>query len=251
MSYCVVDKSANFGDETCKEIVEAGDTLPGWPRGVAHAYCKGTIELELKFAFRGTEGEGHKFFATLHRSRAAIERWDDVSQRRDEFDLPIGDGQQGDIEKPMLVRVVEFSKNSQEGRRILVSSIVRLRSLNPDLSFDTEVRQLPSGFFFIKGCFGVANRELEPTSIGRRVDSRIVDRRSVQGAIQGRSKIMDAVSSDQGPLFKRRRRLDINDERVAGTFSVTLMRDNVRITPTPFLHFSLERIEVLLRPSKF
>jgi hypothetical protein len=245
-----VDNPSHFGDESLQYVLKKGDGLPGWTRGMAYGYCDGTLVLVVHVSFRGLQGEERKFCATFYRGSEMVDRWDAAHQWSLECKLPMGNVLESYIERPVLVRVVEFIENPEKGRFFLVRSIVRLRPLDPCLSFTAESgdSSLPLRLKFHRG---VGNRELESVGLRRRLNAALSNGNGIERGIERGPEIMDAITCDQGPSVQRGLIRDFDDKAIVGTLSVILSGDGIRATPAPLGEFGIESIEVFFGASEF
>jgi hypothetical protein len=244
-----IDDSSHFEDETSEHVLNSGDAIPGWTRGMAYGYCDGTLVLIAHISLRGLEGEEYKFCATCYRGSEVVERGHATHQGGREFKLPGGSMLESYIERPMLVGIGEFIEKPEKGRFFWVRSIVRLRALDPCLGLFTETGD-PLLPLHLKSSPAVGNRKLEPVEIRRRVKSAVPHGQGIDKGVEGRPQIMDTIARDKGPPIQRRSLGDLDGKAIAGTFSVIISGDGIRFTPTPLSHFGIESVEVFLGAAK-
>jgi hypothetical protein len=128
-----------------------------------------------------------------------------------------------EIQQPVFVKIIELTEKSERRRFSHVRSIVWLRSFDPGLRLDAKVSQLPSGHLLGERVGRVADRELETSSIWRRIKPIIFSNgHRIDSSIERGSEIVDTVACDQGPSLKPRLRPNLQDKSVAGTISVRL-----------------------------
>lgn len=242
----------NLCDESREDVPEFSERTPTWPSGMPYGYHKANLVLVFHIRTRRPNGEPCELCATFY----SIEREPDG--RRDEdiqivwrrdvkvHLLGIGDHY---VEQPVLVRIVEFGEQSQQGRELWVRSIVRLRSLEACLERVADIPESP--FLFDKRFFGIGNRELENIVLRRGVASAFSDGHGVNQIVQSSPEVMDAISRDERPSIERRVFPEIDDKTVAATIGVTLLGDNVRVSIFPCNNFRFDGLEVFFGAAEF
>jgi len=146
------------------------------------------------------------------------------------------------MEKAMLIRIVELIEGSEQERTIWIPSLVWLKPLNECLG--TIAQSVQPGTLFPKFIGAVENWELQGPLFGGRINPAIFDGQGINDVVEGTSKVLDAVSSDQGPSFNSRWLVNLNEDAIAATVNVTLLADGIRLGISPAIEFGLESIEV-------
>ena len=125
-------------------------------------------------------------------------------------------------------------------------SVVWLQPL--DFCLHTQVQRLDSPRLVDEFIGAIGNRELQAPFLRGRVLSAFSDGSGVDEMIQGRPKVVNTISNNARPMVKRGLDFDLfDDHAVAGTVSVDLLADDVRIGVNPSLQFSVEGIGMFFR----
>src|ERR1700694_5206273 len=104
---------------------------------------------------------------------------------------------EGDIEQPVLVRILKFIKDAQGRRERFIRSMVRLRPLDQCLRLNAEISN--SGPLLLECGGGFNNGELEPLHVRRRIDAALLDSQGVNDVVECGSQIVNTVGSDKRP----------------------------------------------------
>jgi len=140
------------------------------------------------------------------------------------------------VEHPMLIDVVEVADKTEERRKIRVRSIVRLQPLDFFLGCSAEAPE--ATFNGIGPVLRISNgRELDVIAFGRGILPAIPDSQGVDGMVESRSQIVNAVPGNHAPSVERRWFDDIKNNVVTPRFSVELSGENVRVSVDPGLPF--------------
>jgi len=239
-----VNDLPDFLDEDVEEVPNLTSVSAGWPLGVAHGYCKGRLAVILHISLRGGESEVEKFCATYYRSLEVV-KGGVAGYGSDEAELPASNVLHGQREQPVLVRIVEFPDERKESRQFMVSSVVRLRSLNSCLRGTAQLREPPISFGDKSG-LRIRDRELQSPAVWRGIGATVSDSNAIHNVIESGSEVMNTIPCDQAPAFKRRRFSDFNANAVAATIQIAFSGENVRVSVNPRLKFGLESIEMFL-----
>ncbi|HEY6765620.1 MAG TPA: hypothetical protein VI386_12670 [Candidatus Sulfotelmatobacter sp.] len=216
---------------------------------MTYAYYDGGLVLEIHVRLRGVDSKPRNFRAEFQSLSSKIYDRLTAAGRQLEVKLPLTDLGCDYVEQPVFVKVIEVSEQSEQRREGWVPSIVRLHSFDFCLDGQTEV--LDSIPLCIEPIGNVCNRELENSGVQRRVLLGFVNGSSVDEMVKSGPQIMDAVSYEERPSVQRRVNFDFLDEvAVAGTISVDLLPDDVRVAVNPSLEFAIESIGMFFRPTE-
>jgi hypothetical protein len=156
----------------------------------------------------------------------------------------------GEIEKPVLVRVIQISQDGEKWRQCFVWSVVRLQRLE---NCPHRLADLPKPLLtnrFIKLSPAVSDRESELLLVRGRHGSGFKNCDSIDKVIQSSPQIVEAVSGHQGPSLERRWLVLAQNETVTGAISVHLTGKTVRFSVQPGLDFTIEGLSVFLAPGE-
>ena len=221
MSDRINNNSPDLCDKATKQVVKNTNIYPGRSGDVGHRYSEGHLALVTHIRLRGVQNEERNFCATFYGSGTQpIDVGATTRQWRDEVDLPAHSMVEYEIEHPVLVRIVEFTKDTEEGRKVLVRSIVRLRALDSCLRIRAQSGDSTPLLLKCAGTF--RNGKLErPEPLGSSA-SGLSDRQCVNEVIERGPEIMDTVASDEGPSVEGRVLTDFDSNAVAAKLSQIL-----------------------------
>lgn len=239
----------NFTDECIEDKDDFGDGLAGWPLGMAYGYSEGQIAIILHVSLRGIEGEEKKFCATYYRSPQIMELGPSGCLS-DEAKLPLDDMLHGYSEQPVLVSIVEFPDKREEGRQLMVPSVVRLRSLDSCLGIGCE-RGEPAVPLGSELFVTVSNRKLQSSSVGRRIGPTVSDGNAINSVIKSGAEIVHTIAHHKGEPVERRGLPNVNNNGVAATVSVGFVGEAVWFATDPRGHFRLEGAEMFFGTTYF
>src|SRR5579883_303673 len=239
-----IDHLSDFFDENVEEIQNLTGVSARWPLGVANGYCEGRLAVILHIWLRRGESEIEEFYAIYYRSLKVVEGGF-ANHGCDESEVPSHDVLHGQREQPVFIKVIEFPDERQEGRQLVVPSVVRLRSLNSCLRVTAQLRE-PSIPLRGKSLRLIRDWELQQTGVGRRIGTTVPDSNAVDNVIESASKVMNTITCDQSPTLKRGRFNDVNANAVAATIGVTFFGKDIRVSINPRVKFGLESIEMFL-----
>ena len=247
-------KNLNYFSDLGSQIVydEWGFRPPvaGRSGDVTYCYYDGGLMVILHIGLRGVDGEPRKFCATFQPLFSEIYNGSSTARRQAEIKLPLPDLRYDYVEQPVLVKIIEIAEQSQQGREGWVPSVVRLHSL--DFCPHAETQRLHSKC--LVGEFGgrVGDRKLQNFLVTGGGPFGFTNGSGVDEVIQSGAQIVNTVAEDDRPPIQRRGCFDIFDETaVAGTVSIDLLADDVRVAVNPSFQFAVESIGVLFRSPKF
>ena len=243
-----VDDERNLGNEIVQKISQRTPSDPGWPDGVGYGYCHGNLVLVVKFQLGRIDTEGCYFLATFQRQQR-VEQIIDSPVWSSEAKLTVCDLLKGHSEKPVLVRIVEIPDHPEQGRQMVVRSIVRLELLNPSLCGSQDLPKPLSLDALSEQGRGVCDRELQGPVIGGTCLPAIPDRKSIDKVVEGRPETSNTIGGEKRPSIQVGFFDDVQEHTVLATVSAVLSAGAVGSTVIPFVPFTLESIQVLLRPA--
>jgi len=246
-----LNDSLHFGRQFFYDDWRFRPPIAGRTGDMTYGYHNGSLMVIVHLELRGIDGEPRKFCAEFKSLSPIIHnRPPSAGGQIGEAKLPLAHLTCNHIEQSVFVKVIEIAEQSEQGREGWVSSVVRLQSLDSCPHAKTQgfdVPELPSIFLGTVG-----NRKLQSAFAGGRVLARFADGDSIDEMIQSGPEVVNAISNDACPPIERRVDLDVLDEvAMAGTVSIDLLADDVRVAVNPSLEFSVEGVGVLLRSAEF
>src|ERR1035441_2504138 len=164
------DNSVDLFEEGRQDVLYLGESATRWRRGMCYGYLNRALVLVVHLLLRRGNNEVGDLCATFYRPHMlAGSDGGLIVSARFPFDSSLGKTGDDNIEKPVLVRIVEVSDKAQEGRELLVRSTVRLRSL--DACIHASAKRGDPGSLLDKQFEGIRDRELESVCLGRRIPS--------------------------------------------------------------------------------
>lgn len=219
-----------------------------WPNGVSYGYCHGNLVLEVKFQLGRIDTEGCYLLATFQRQQG-VEHIVNSPVWPCEAKLTVGDLLKGHSEQPVLVRVVEIPDHPEQGRQEWVRSLVRLEVLDLGLCNGQDLPESISLDTVLEQVLPICDGKLQTSMIGGACTTPIADCESVNKIIQGRAKTSDAIRSDQGPSIQVGLLADLQENTVLATIGGVISAGAIGSTIIPFAPFTLESIQMFLRPA--
>jgi hypothetical protein len=244
-----VNDASDLLNEDLQNIDKFSRRATGWPGGMSYGYYNGCLVLAVHIRLRRGEHDIREFCATFYSARV-VEQLEAREFVTGVIESQVTLSGVGDdhIEKPVLVKIVEFIEEAEKGRELRVPSIVRLRSLDSCLRSGRKGPNHRQGS--VKVSHGASDWKLERPFHRGRVASAIANSESVDKSVESRAEIVDTVPGDQGPSIERRGLLDFDDESVAATLGITLSGDAISLAVLPQNHFSTEDVEVFFGTAK-
>jgi len=151
-----------------------------------------------------------------------------------------------EVQKPVLIRVVEVIEDSEKRREFWMRSVVRLKALNSGPNGPAQASNFVSRSFELSGCF--ANRKHDHVFIGGRGDLILMDSDGVNGMVNRAPDIVNAIASHERPFWELSLANDIELDRELSAFGIDVLSDVIRPTVEPSPDFFLECISVFLGP---
>src|SRR6185437_12531072 len=210
----LLNDSPDLCDEDCQNVSDLAERTPRWPCGMFHGYYNGRLVLIVHVLLRGIHDEVGDFCATFYSACVVADfHGDQFAAWECEAKLPLADICHNHIEQPVLIEIVEFAEKAEQGRKLLVRSIVRLCSLDSCSRAVTDRRE---SIGLLGEVFGTAgNWELEFVVPWWRTGPALPDGNRVNQAIETGAQVVNAVSSDQRPSVIGSRFGDFEDLAVA------------------------------------
>lgn len=158
----------------------------------------------------------------------------------------------GNIEEPVLVTVVEFTEDGEQGRKVEAWALLRLHTLNccPNgkaKRFDVEMLFTPSLLVVRDN-----KHELLEDALGdRRTGLRFVYGDCVHEIVESGTEIVNEIAESQRPVFKRGAGVNVDHPTMPGEIIVHFVRDSVGFSISPCLEFTLNYVSMLLSAPQF
>lgn len=243
----------NFFDEDVKNVSKLSEPPPAWANGMSYGYHEGCLVFVVHISLWRVDGEPCESCATFYRAKKEVygrrNKNGPIIWRR-EAELALLNVGNDYIEQPVLVRIVEFGEQPEQGRQLWVRSIVRLRPLKTCL--DSFVGDRPKSPFLLGKCLAsIGDRELKDVMLRRRIARAFFDGNGIDEVIEARPQVMNTVSGNKRPSVEGRLFRDLSDKTMAATIGVTLFGDSVRLSLVPCNEFRCDSLEVLFGASQF
>ena len=167
----------DISDLSCQCIYDDWRFRPpiaGRPGDMTYSYYNGGLMVVVHLELMRVDGEPRKFCAEFKSLSPIIHHGLPAAGRQIvEAKLPLAHLTCNHVEQSVLVKIIEITEQSQEGREGWVPSVVRLHSLN--FCSHTETQFLDSPRLSGELCGGVRNWKLQRSVVGRGIlpDSRI------------------------------------------------------------------------------
>src|SRR6266481_5124063 len=245
-----VDNTSDLGRQRVDHVWRFRPPIAGRSGDMTFSYYNGSLVLELHVRLRGINSEPCNFCARFQSLLPEIYDGPSAAGGQVEIKLPLPDLGRDYIEQPMLVKIIEVAEQGEQGREGWVPSIVRLQSLDFCPSRHTQTLDPPLAFNEIGG--GVRDRKLKSSFVSGRIDPAFMDGRRVDKMVKSATQIVNTIPDNARPTIQVRDGLNIlNEETVAGTVSVDLLADDVRVAVNPSLQFAVESIGMFFGASNF
>lgn len=206
-------------------------------------------EIEVIVGVRGRQGHDRQFRAVYNFIEMNL--GDDRLLRPDlqRPEASLVRLEEGHVEQPVLVRIVQKSKDGKKWRDI-GHGLAAVWLDAPDCvdGGATEAVDVPR--FPVEILGAPLNRERELGSLGGRTGVFFVFGDRVDQVIEGGSRVVDAIGCDEGPSDQIRRLMNSDRYAVPGSLSVSLTLQGIRLLVHPGTDSELEAVKVLFRPSK-
>jgi hypothetical protein len=220
--------------------------IAGRSGDVSYGYYKGCLMLELHVELRRTNGEPCNFCALVQPLSREIHNRLSATGGQFEIELPFANLGQNHAKQSVFIKIVEIAEQGQQGREGWVPSIVWLQSL--DFCLHGKAQGLKAPDLLRESIVAVGDGKLQTPVLRGRVLSGLSDSSGVDEMIQGGPKIVNAVADNARPLIQSGLDSDFfKDHAIAGTISIDLLADDVRVAINPSLQFSVESIGMFPR----
>ena len=153
---------------------------------------------------------------------------------------------QHNLDQPVLVGVIEVSKDGKERWHGGTRSLVRLDALDSVSDRLAEIRDAPVFRPKVIGC--VVDEKCGPSLIRRWIRLQVVNGDRIDEVVERGSQIVNSVPKDQGPSLERWRLQNREDDAVTCAVAIDLQGDCVRVFLYPGIKFLIDKASVFVRP---